>query len=69
MTDNPETPRLSLQLRADEDYVLCDFADYDGTRLGQREKRALHGALDDAIANLNIRRRPDVTRRRDSLSR
>lgn len=63
MTDSP--PALSLQLNAADDVVIVDFAGYEaGSRLLNRERRALHDALDGAIANLNLRLGPP-NRRRD----
>ena len=55
MTDTTESPRLSLTLRADSNYVVLDFSDFSGGRLAGRESRALHSALSDAIRSLNIR--------------
>ena len=56
MTHSPESPaRLSLELRADENVVVLDFLDFAGGRLAGRESRALHHALNDAIASLNVR--------------
>lgn len=54
MTVSPN-PILSLELHADQDVVVCDFTDFRGVRLRGRERHALHSALDDAIASLNLR--------------
>ena len=48
---------LRLQLAVSDNEVVCDFAGFAGRPLAANERTALHDALDDAIATLNLRLR------------